>query len=71
MLGCSVEVLNGFSNSRLSADSLFTFRFSRSAYNRCVLSAKRSVFPMTGVVTHTVLVLQNHGPYMWRGHLTA
>lgn len=33
---CSVLVMNGFSNSRLSADSLFTFRFSESDYNRYV-----------------------------------
>lgn len=32
--GCSVLVQNGFSNSRLSADSLFTFRFSRAVYER-------------------------------------
>ena len=38
MLGCSVLVENGFSNSRLSADSLFTFRFSRSIYNRHALA---------------------------------
>ena len=38
MLACSVLVQNGFSNSRLSADSQFTFRFSRSVYNRHALT---------------------------------
>ena len=32
--GCSVLVQDGFSNSRLSTDSLFTFRFSRAIYER-------------------------------------